>query len=164
VPALKIAVALMTYAGLRRAEMLWLTPDAISKDVSFLSLVNRLDEDRDIESSLKTGDRAATILPPLRQLLVNYLQQPRGRWVIPSPKGMRWDGSGFAKKLREINRAAGLKWTCLHYRHTYATQRAAEGWSLFRIAKEMGNSVAVVEEYYAGFIRPADHSPIGEGT
>lgn len=42
---------------------------------------------------------------------------------------------------------------CLHFRHTYATQRAAEGWPLFRIAREMGNSVAVVEEYYAGYIR-----------
>jgi hypothetical protein len=41
----------------------------------------------------------------------------------------------------------------LEYRHTYATQRAGEGWTLFRIAKEMGNSVAIVEQYYAAYIR-----------
>jgi hypothetical protein len=44
----------------------------------------------------------------------------------------------------------------LHFRHTYATRRAADGWPLFRIAKELGNSVAVVEEYYAGYVRPIE--------
>lgn len=68
---------------------------------------------------------------------------------MPPSKGTRWAGNEFSKKLREINKAAGLKWTCLHYHHTYATQRAADGWSLFRIAKEMGNRVSIVEEYYA---------------
>ncbi len=48
----------------------------------------------------------------------------------------------------------GLEWNCLMYRHTFATQRAAEGWPLFRIAREMGNSVSVIEDYYAGYIRP----------
>jgi len=153
-PRLQMAVALMIYAGLRRAEMLWLTREAISKDVSYLSIVNRVDHDRDIESSLKTGDRAVTILPPLKPLIENYTGTLQGKWLIPSSKGAQWGGDSFAKKLRTVNQAAGLRWTCLHYRHTYATQRAADGWSLFRIAKEMGNSVSVVEEYYAGFIRP----------
>ena len=154
VPRVQIAVAIMIYAGLRRAETMWLTRDAISKDLSYLSIVNRVDDDRDVESSLKTGDRAVTILPPLKTLLESYLVRVRGKWLIPSSKGAQWGGNEFAKKLRALNRAAGLTWTCLHYRHTYATQRAADGWPLFRIAREMGNSVSVVEEYYAGFIRP----------
>jgi len=153
-PTLQIAVAIMIHAGLRRAETMWLTRDAISKDLSFLSIVNRVDDDRDVESSLKTGDRAVTILPPLKALLENYLPRLRGKWLVPSSKGAQWGGNEFAKKLRTLNRAAKLAWTCLHYRHTYATQRAAEGWPLFRIAREMGNSVSVVEEYYAGFIGP----------
>ena len=157
-PKVQIAVAIMIHAGLRRAETMWLTRDAISKDLSFLSIINRVDDDRDVESSLKTGDRAVTILPPLKALLENYLPRLRGRWLIPSSGGAQWAGNEFAKKLRALNKAAGLTWTCLHYRHTYATQRAAEGWPLFRIAREMGNSVSVVEEYYAGFIRP--HSNI----
>jgi hypothetical protein len=63
-------------------------------------------------------------------------------------------GDTFGRRLRKLNQDHQLPWTCLAYRHTYASQRAAEGWTLFGIAKEMGNSVAVVEEYYAGYIRP----------
>ncbi|MCE9610233.1 MAG: tyrosine-type recombinase/integrase [Chthoniobacter sp.] len=153
-PALRIAVAIMIHAGLRRAETLWLTRDALSPDLSFLSVVNRVDHETDLESSLKTGERTVTILPSLRPLLKEYLTGLRGRWLIPSSTGSRWHGDAFGKRLRAINALAGQKWTCLHYRHTYATRRAAEGWPLFRIAKEMGNSAAVVEEYYAGFIHP----------
>lgn len=153
-PAFRIAAALMLYAGLRRAEAIWLTRDAISPDLSFLSVVNRVDERMDIESSLKTGERAVTILPPLQKILAEYLLELKERWLVCKPSGGRWNADAFGKKLRAINCDSGLKWTCLHYRHTYATQRAAEGWPLFRIAKEMGNTVAVVEEYYAGFIRP----------
>jgi hypothetical protein len=31
---------------------------------------------------------------------------------------------------------------------------------LFRIAKEMGNSVAIVEEYYAAYIRPGSEKDV----
>jgi len=153
-PRVQMAVAFMIYAGLRRAETLWLARDAISTDVSYLSVVNRLDNEREVESSLKTGDRSVTILPPLKTMLEEYSMCQKRRWLIPSSHGAQWGGDSFSKKLRALNKAAGIKWTCLHYRHTYATQRAAEGWPLFRIAREMGNSVSVVEEYYAGFIRP----------
>lgn len=153
-PKLQMAVAIMIHAGLRRAETMWLTPEAIISDFSYFSVVNRRDDEREVESSLKTGDRTVTILPPLKALLRKYCAGLRGKWLIPSSTGEQWDGDAFAKKLRIVNGRAGLKWTCLHYRHTYATQRAAQGWSLFRIAREMGNSVSVVEEYYAGFIRP----------
>ena len=155
-PAFRIAAALMIYAGLRRSEALWLTRDALAPDLSFLSVVNRVDPEGDIESSLKTGERAVTILPPLRRLLEDYLPTLSGRWLVPLPKGGRWNGDAFAKRLRSINAEADLKWTCLHYRHTYATQRAAEGWSLFRIAHEMGNSVAIVSQYYAAYLRPIE--------
>lgn len=157
-PAIRIAAAVMIYAGLRRSEVLWLTPDSISSDLSYLSVLNRRDEEADIESSLKTGERAVTILPPLQAILQDYLPKLTGKWVVPNPQGKRWRPDSFSKKLSGMNRNAGLRWTCLHFRHTYATQRAADGWTLFRIAKEMGNSVAVVEEYYAGYIRPGSNS------
>jgi site-specific recombinase XerD len=153
-PAFRIAAAIMIYAGLRRTEALWLTKDSIAADRSYLSVVYRKDEEADLENSLKTGERAVTILPPLRKILDEYLSTLQGDWVIPNPKGKRWRPDSFTKQLSRILRGAKHPWTCLHFRHTYATQRAAEGWPLFRIAKEMGNSVAVVEEYYAGYIRP----------
>jgi len=155
-PDLHIAAAVMIYAGLRRAEALWLTRDAFAPDLSFLSVVNRVDEETDIESSLKTGERAVTILPPLRRLLETCLPTLRRRWLVPSPRGGPWNGDAFAKKLRKVNGKAGLPWTCLHFRHAYATQRAAQGWSLLRIATELGNSVAVVAEYYAAYMRPVE--------
>lgn len=154
-PPMQMAATIMIHAGLRRAETLWLTKDAIAPDLSFLSVRNRTDEESDIESSLKTGERTVTILPPLRAALEKYLPQLAGPWLVPKPGGGRWRADCFSKRLRLLNAANGLGWTCLPYRHTYATQRAAEGWSLFQISKEMGNSVGVVEEYYAGYIRPA---------
>jgi integrase len=153
-PSMFVAVAIMIYAGLRRSEVLWLNRDALAADLSFLSVVNRIDEN-DIENSLKTGERAVTILTPLRLILKEYLATLQVPWLVTSSKGTRWNGDAFGKKLHEINEEAGLKWNCLHFRHTYATQRAGEGWPLFRIAKEMGNSAAVVEQYYAAYVRPA---------
>ena len=155
-PELHIAAAVMIYAGLRRSEALWLTRDAISPDLAFISVVNRADEEADIESSLKTGERSVTILPPLRRILEQYLPTLHGRWVVPKPKGGRWTADAFSRKLRRINGEAGLKWSSMHYRHTFATQRAAQGWTLLRISHEMGNSVAIVAEYYAAYMRPPE--------
>ena len=95
-----------------------------------------------------------TVLPPLRSALAKYLDTLRGPWLIPNSPGRRWRGDSFGKQLRKLNRRHGLKWSSLSYRHTYATQRAAEGWTLFKIAKEMGNSVAMIEQYYTGYMRP----------
>ena len=153
-PAIQIAVDIMIHAGLRRSEVLWLERDSIDSDLSFIKILNGYDDDEDIEGSLKTGQRAVTILPQLRATLDRYLQQLKSKWVIPTPEGTRWSKDGFSRRLRIMNKTHSLRWTCNHYRHTYATQRAAEGWPLFRIAKEMGNSVAVVEEYYAAYVRP----------
>ena len=157
-PGMQIAAAIMIFAGPRRSEALWLTKDSIAKDLSFLSILNRIDEDDEFEGSLKTGQRAVSILPQLRGMLEEYLPTLKSRWVIPNPKGKRWSADGFGRKLRILNQAHGLKWRCMHFRHTYATHRAADGWPLFRIAKEMGNSVAVVEEHYAAFAQPAGYT------
>lgn len=157
-PNLRIAAAIMIYAGLRRAEALWLPREAISRDLSYLSVVNQIDHAADIESSLKTGERTVTLPPPLKALLTAHLSTLNGKWIVPSPTGRQWNGDAFGKMLKRVNTASGLKWSSLHYRHTFATHRAAEGWSLFRLAKEMGNSVSVVEEYYAGYLRPSEQA------
>ncbi|WP_050025365.1 tyrosine-type recombinase/integrase [Verrucomicrobium sp. BvORR034] len=153
-PTIRMAVAVMIYAGLRLSETLWLTRDSIAPDFSFLSVRNRADKDAGVDSSLKTGERTVTILPTLRRELELYVNRTEGTWLFPKSGGGRWRADTFGAKLRTLNEKPQLPWTCLAFRHTFATQRAAEGWPLFRIAKEMGNSVAVVEKYYAGFIRP----------
>jgi len=154
-PALRIAVAVMIHAGLRRSEAIWLTRDAIAKDLSYLSVRAQIDKATGQKNSLKTGGRSVTILPPLKAALEEYLPTLNSDWLIPNPAGGRWHVDGFTGKLTKINRAAGLPWTCLAYRHTYATHRANEGWTLHRIAHEMGNSPQIVHQYYAAYIRPS---------
>lgn len=153
-PSIRMAVAIMIHAGPRRTEALWLQRGSLAPDLTFMSIVNRVDPENDEEGSLKTGERSVTILPPLRELLAPYLVEHNHEWLITTSKGKRWEPNSFSRKLRQLNQRKALRWTCLHYRHTYATQRAAEGWPLFRIAKEMGNSSAVVEQSYAAFVRP----------
>lgn len=77
---MQIAVATMIHAGLRRAETLWLTKDSIAPDLSYLSVRNCSDHESDIESSLKTGERAVTILLPLLKIRRHCLE---GSWGIP---------------------------------------------------------------------------------
>lgn len=102
-PELQLAVTIMIFAGLRRAEALWLTVDSISPDLSFLSVVNRADAEEDIENSLKTGARSVTILPRLRRVLEEHLPRARGPWLIPNAKGRRWNGDVFRERVRAIN-------------------------------------------------------------
>ena len=153
-PSVRMGVGLMIYGGVRRAEALWMTKSSISPTLKFFSVVNKRDEEKDLDSSLKTGQRAVPIIPELRTLLEEYLPTLTTDWLIPSPTGLLWIGENFGDKHREVLRENGLNHTCLHYRHTFATDRAREGWSLFRISKAMGNSVAVCERYYAAFIDP----------
>ena len=153
--SLHAAAMLMIHAGLRRSEALWLTRDAVDLKRGILSIINRDDPESDSESSLKTGSRSVIILPPLREFLEAYLPALEGKWLIPSPTGKRWIPDNYSDALRATNRANDLPWTTLHYRHTYATRRAREGWSLFTIAKQMGNSALVVESNYAAFVAPS---------
>jgi hypothetical protein len=160
-PSLLAAAHLMIEGGLRRAEALWLPRKALAPDLSYMSILNQLDRETDLVGSLKTGSRAVTILPGLSAFLEVYLPTLTGEWLVPSPTGKLWIGDNFGDAHRGALRAHGLDYTCLHYRHTYATERARAGWSLFRIAKEMGNSAAVVEKYYAAFVNPNVEGSVG---
>ena len=111
----------MIYAGLRRAEVLWLTKDSISPDLNYLSVLNRYDGEDGIESSLKTGERTVGILPPPRRALENYLPTLIGKWIVPNGIQKRWRPDCFSKRLRTLNQSFGLVSTCLPYRHTSAT-------------------------------------------
>src|SRR4030095_6916126 len=138
-PAIQMAVAIMIHGGLRRSEVLWRDRNSIAKDLSFIKVLNSYDEESDNDSSYKTGERPVSILPPLRDALERYLPGLKSKWLIPTPDGTRWRKDAFSRRLSILNKQHRLRWTCNHYRHTYATQRAAEGWQIFWIAKEMGN-------------------------
>jgi integrase len=162
-PSLDIAARVMMEAGLRRCEALGLTRSDVAADFSYLRVTNPspLDDcidyeiDEDDLPSLKTGPRTVTILPGLRDALARYLETLETDWLVASPTGLRWDPDNFSAALRRLNKAAGLPWTAGHYRHTYATERAAEGWSVIDLANEMGTSYQMIQMYYAGYIKPA---------
>jgi hypothetical protein len=46
----------------------------------------------------------------------------------------------------------GLPWGCLHYRHTFGSQLAMKGESLYKIATLMGNSPEICRRHYAALI------------
>lgn len=75
-------------------------------------------------------------------------------WCFASPTGDRMTSDTFGELLRQINRAAGLSWATQDFRHTFATNRIEEGWNLKTLAQEMGTSVQMLMEHYAGFIDP----------
>jgi integrase len=57
--------------------------------------------------------------------------------------------------LRKANRAAGLDWTCLDYRHTFGSLLAQKGVSLYKISTLMGNSPEICRRHYAALIPEA---------
>jgi len=156
-PSLHAAYMLMSEAGLRRSEVLWLRRDAIASDLSFLSVTNQEDPEHDRVSTLKTfnSKRPVTILPPLKAFLEKYLSMLKGEWIVPSPSGKRWNADNFSAALRRVNSMSKLEWSAMHYRHTYATERAGEGWTTFDLAHEMGTSIAMIQSHYAAFVKPS---------
>lgn len=73
-------------------------------------------------------------------------------WFFPSPSVGWWDPDNFASDLRKANRDAGLQWSCLDYRHTFGSQLAQNGVSLYKISALMGNSPEICRRHYASLI------------
>ena len=72
-----------------------------------------------------------------------------GGWYFPSPWGTWWDPDNFSADLRDANREARRAWTCLDYRHTFGSQLAQKGVSLYKISELMGNSPEICRRHYA---------------
>ena len=150
-------VAMLIYAGLRREEVLWLTLDDID-------LKSRNGGHGMIRVRAKTingefwqpktkKNRAVPISKTLRAYLDRYTSQESDHgWFFPSPEGKRWDVDNFSRSLRRANREVGLSWGCLDYRHTFGSQLAQKGVSLYKIATLMGNSPEICRKHYAALI------------
>lgn len=174
-PRLHAMVATLIYAGLRREELLWLQADDLSRPTQqspngMLRIrAKTIDGER---WQPKTGrNRAVPVSSSLREILGQYVVPASDHdWLFPSPRGTRWDPDNFSADLRAENKAAGLKWGSLDYRHTFGSQLAQRGVSLFQISALMGNSpeicrrhyAALVPEEMAGAVEFTDHSPDSE--
>ncbi len=157
-PQLRAMVAMYIYAGLRREELLWLQLGDVDLNAGQHGMirVQAKEVDGDRWQSKTAVNRTVPISRALRQILDGY--QPRvvpGNWYFPSPQGNRYDPDNFSSELRTAQKAAGQKWTCLHFRHTFGSQLAQKGESLYKISTLMGNSPEICRRHYAALIPEA---------
>ncbi|HEY3309366.1 MAG TPA: site-specific integrase [Desulfuromonadaceae bacterium] len=152
VPNLQIMVAVLLYAGLRREELCWLTVE----DVDFRAGGNGMIR---IRAKTVCGEKwepktKKNRIVPISNNLIKYLeyykpQMIQSQWYFFTPQGKRWDPDNFSRYLRNVNRQAQLDWTCLQFRHTFGSQLAMKGESLYKISKLMGNSPEICSRHYA---------------
>ena len=57
--------------------------------------------------------------------------------------------------MKRIQDKKGLKWTCLDFRHTFGSQLAMKGESLYKISTLMGNSPEICRRHYAALLPEA---------
>jgi len=154
---LQAMVATLIYAGLRREELLWLTQEDIDWDAKPYGLIRiRAKEVAGEGWEPKTKvNRVVPISSSLRPFLDKQrLRSGQGSWFFRSPGGKRWEPDNFSKHLRSTNRAKKLPawWSNLTFRHTFGSQLAMRGESLYKIATLMGNSPEICRRHYAALI------------
>jgi len=150
-PVMPALVSVYIYAGLRREEALWLT----HKDVDLAKRLIRV-QAKTVNGKYwqpKTKrNRVVPISDALNKILRSYKPPTNCIWFFPSPTGKKWDPDNFSQDLRKINKANGLKWSCLDFRHTFGSHLAQKGESLYKISKLMGNSPEICRKHYAALI------------
>lgn len=158
-PKILFGCRVMIEGGFRLHETLALRRTSIAEDFSYIQLL--LPQPTSARSTkLKTGERPVTVRHELECHLRRFLPTVQTDWLIASPTGQRWNSNAFADRLREFNRKAKLPWTTQDFRHTFATNRIREGWNLKTLADEMGTSIAMLMEHYAGYIAPPVQSAL----
>ena len=154
-PHLQAMVATYIYAGLRREELLWLQIEDIDLNAGKHGMIRiRAKTVNEEYWQPKTKkNRAVPISSALRYYLDRYNPRPSsGGWFFPSPKDMRYEPDNFSRDLRLANKASGLSWGCLDYRHTFGSQLAMKGESLYKISTLLGNSPEICRRHYAAIM------------
>jgi integrase len=160
-PTLKALVAMLIYGGLRREEALWLTVDDVDLDLGKRLIYVRAKLINGEHWQPKTKrNRVVPISSALQEILTAYSPQRSEPWFFPSPRGRRWDPDNFSQELREINKTHGLAWSCLDFRHTFGSQLAQKGESLYKIAELMGNSPEICRRHYAALMPEKMHDVV----
>jgi integrase len=146
-PRIYYMVAVCIYAGLRREEVVWLTHDDVDLNLRMVYVRAKKIDGEHWQPKTKKN-RAVPISKRLFRILKTYKASKENPWYFPSNSNhMRPDT--FSHYLAEINRMAGLDWSCLDFRHTFGSQLAKRGISLFKISELMGNSPEVCRQHYA---------------
>ncbi len=152
---LLFGVRVMIEAGLRLHELLALRRCDLAQEGKIRLLIPRNTTAN--ATLLKTGERTITVREVLRPIIRRFLNgnpPSDSSWCFQSPDGTRMTTDEFGAALRDLNRAAGLSWTSQDFRHTFATERIRDNWNLKTLADEMGTSIAMLMQHYAGYIAP----------
>lgn len=157
-PDLQVMVAVYIYAGLRREELCWLRladMDFSGGGNGMIRIRAKTVQGESWEPKAKVN-RAVPISSKLRLLLEQYdPPKAKGEWFFATPMSKRWDPDNLSRYLKKANNEAGLEWGCLDYRHTFGSQLAMKGESLYKISKLMGNSPEICRRHYTALIPEA---------
>jgi integrase len=159
---LHATVAIFVYAGLRRSEACWLTREDVDLEKRIIRVEAKVSGFEEWQPKTRRN-RAVPISERLAAILRDYDPPGRSRWYLPSPRGKRWDPDNLSKRLRRVNREAGLPWTFLDFRHTFGSQLAQKGLSLYKISALMGNSPEICRRHYAAIVPEAMHEEVEFG-
>jgi len=150
-PQLRAMAAVCIFAGPRREEVVWLTHDDV--DLAKAVIHIRAKEVNGVFWQPKTGnDRSVPISGRLVEILSKYVPPVESTWYFSSTDGGRYHPDTFGVKIRESNEAHGLHWSCGDYRHTFGSQLAMKGVSLYKISSLMGNSPDICRKHYAALM------------
>lgn len=148
---LKAMVAVLIYAGLRREEVLWLTPADVDLRTGMIRVCKKTVGEETWWPKTRRN-RRVPISTMLRSLLEGYSPARDSIWFFPTRREHRWDPDNFSQTLREINDKHGFPWGCLDFRHSFGSHLAMKGESLFKISELMGNSPEICRRHYAALI------------
>ncbi|RPJ36761.1 MAG: hypothetical protein EHM35_07545, partial [Planctomycetaceae bacterium] len=83
-------VAVYIYAGLRREEALWLTPDDVDLEARLIRVRAKSIQNESWQPKTKRN-RVVPISNDLYAILKGYVSPVGSTWHFPSPTGKRWD-------------------------------------------------------------------------
>lgn len=154
-PDLQVIVATYIYAGLRREELCWLTVDDVDFSAGVYGMIRV--RAKTVHSEFWEPKTKVNRVVPISSKLLEYLEgyeipNVKGKWFFSTPNGMRWDPDNLSRYLRKGNEKARLEWNCLDFRHTFGSQLAMKGESLYKISNLMGNSPEICRRHYAALI------------
>jgi integrase len=151
-------VAVFIYAGLRREEALWLQTEDIDLNAGTYGMirVHAKEIDGRFWQPKTRRNRAVPISRALRSYLDRWTPPASDAgWYFPSPQGKHYDPDHFSQHLRDAQRKTALPFGCLDFRHTFGSQLAMKGESLYKISTLMGNSPEICRRHYAALIPEA---------
>jgi integrase len=163
---LEAVVATAIYAGLRREEICWLTVGDIDVSEEHPMIRVRAKTVGDESWMPKTKkNRTVPVSKALRPYLARQaLKAKKETWFFHTTEKCRWDPDNLSHHLSDLLDKKNLAWNFLDFRHTFGSQLAQKGVSLYKISELMGNSPEIARRHYARLLPENMHAEVEFGT